>query len=164
MLDLSGLILFDCSQFISFDGNIEGKQNIVKQLFFDKGFEILINNEIELKKRNYFREEFLSNTIEMVDQEFFGEFNEWEEKTKVPSLVNNFIAAILDLAKVLGEKKLRLILVESVYEIKEKNDVLVRKIRDIQVEDFFVVSWWSDDYEGNKNYYIFDIELVDKEK
>lgn len=82
---------FDCTQFITFD-YIAPDFNVERFLerFKLLGFQLVIGSDIKQVKRGYFRQHTKQYFVELKDDNFMGEFEDWIEMEKPPERIENF--------------------------------------------------------------------------
>ncbi|OPX42548.1 hypothetical protein CLHUN_35150 [Ruminiclostridium hungatei] len=86
---------FDCTQFITFDSttaviDIERLLERFKLI----GFELVLDCNIRQVKKEYFKKYVKQHFIELKDDEFMGEFEDWEELDNPPRKIGDFIREI----------------------------------------------------------------------
>ncbi|PLR77519.1 hypothetical protein CU633_09980 [Bacillus sp. V3-13] len=113
-------VIFDCTQFLTF--NMKGKVDIenILQIFNKLDFSFQIG-DIEYKKRQYLKKWIKSTLVELKNDEFIGEFEEWKEKDNIPVPIIEFANCIQGIAEDERVDNLTLILVHYVYEQEENN-------------------------------------------
>lgn len=108
-------VLFDCTQFITFD--TEGDEASIRQVLSDfetLGFQVVGGEDIESRKLEYLTEYLSSTTVELFDQNFMGVLLEdWRDATEVPARVEHFAEVVAQLARSGAVWNLRLILVSD---------------------------------------------------
>lgn len=83
---------FDDTQFLTFDIRNASTDILIeiKKRFSSVGFKILIGEEIENVKKDYFRKYLRTIFIELEDKEFIGDIAHWEEKNLPTERVTEF--------------------------------------------------------------------------
>lgn len=151
------LILFDCSQFITFENkNRQVENNFLKKEFNQLKLNIIEQNKIKLKKINYITEYAYSNILELENKEFIGEFDDWNEKEKVPSFANVFSSIISEFIIINEVDEINVIFVDNAPENKLNNQIceINTNIKTFEI-DLFALSKNNFDCWGN--IYIFSI-------
>ncbi|SFT02396.1 hypothetical protein [Marininema halotolerans] len=67
-------IIFDCSQFVTFDTSNPKYEKKLRRDLSNLGFKAKRKKEIEVVKLNYGKEEWREFVLEMVDEEYLGNF------------------------------------------------------------------------------------------
>lgn len=149
-MSLLSIILFDCSQFITFNLIASSFDEKLLNDFFNQGFEILINDKIEQRKRTYLQEYLNSFTIEFIKKEFLGEFEEWKEKENTPEEVLKFSENIERLINSRYIKNLKIIIVEYADENRNNDFISLKQIAKEKIkEGLFCASKWCFEEWGN---------------
>lgn len=120
---MSQYVIFDCSQFVTF--NCEGKDSFerYKKDFEEIGFKVRGKDKIRYFGKSYFKNDISDDVVELFDQEYLGVFDDWED-------VNNPSEKIIKLINILENiiddrlfKEFKLILVSSCDVVEEDNEV-----------------------------------------
>ncbi|WP_139489506.1 hypothetical protein [Brevibacillus dissolubilis] len=108
-------VTFDCTQFLSFDVDGDFGISSLNGYFEGNGYDVLFEKSIEPVKLTHLRRMLQSITIELRNQEFMGEFDEWFEMENIPSKIVEFGDVIQELYKNEYIKNLTVILVRYAY-------------------------------------------------
>jgi len=143
---------FDASQFITFDISGPTKKFYAKFVekfiklgsgptkdfyakFIEKfrklGFEVIFEDEIRNIKKVYFRNYRRSVFIELFNQEFIGEFEEWDKKDDPSPLAKEFAASVKWLYEQKNIYNLKVIFTLFAEEGKTKDGVVKSDIDNI---------------------------------
>lgn len=153
-------ILFDCSQFITLisrtkEPNIEE----IKSIYSNKSFDVKVNTEINHQKLSYFSNEFLEVTIEIVDKEFLGNFEDWKVETDVPLRIREFAEATNEMVNLLDVNEYKIIFVEYASSTSSQDSIARRTLESEDlIEELFYASRYNFELFGNV--YIFTTEQV----
>lgn len=129
-------VLFDCTQFLTFEARETGDCLPFLLASFERNedFKILQNNEISEKKLSHLNG-FLNNyTVELVNQEFIGEFDEWFEFDEIPQPIKQFGQNIKELLERKLIEQLTIVLVRHAYDEKATDNIFVG---DFRVENIY---------------------------
>jgi hypothetical protein len=80
---------FDCSQLIAFNWNKSVPPSSIS-LFEEISFKVKCNDEIRRIKLDYFKIRNDEYCIDFIDENFVGEFEDWEEYEKPPKRILDF--------------------------------------------------------------------------
>lgn len=129
-------VLFDCTQFLSFEANECGDALSFLQPSFDKSndFKLLQEREISERKLSHLNEFLNRFTVELVNQEFIGEFDEWFEFNEIPQSIKQFGQNIKEIIEKKSIEQLTIILVRYAYDEKVADNIFVG---DYRVEDIY---------------------------
>lgn len=89
---------FDCTQFITF--NLEKDKNILDSVvdeFSKIGFHVIL--DIRDIKKVYFKEYLGEYFIELKDDNFMGEFEDWELENEPPKRIKDFMSVVKKIIK-----------------------------------------------------------------
>jgi hypothetical protein len=102
---------FDCTQFITFD-LISSEATVERLLepFKYLGFELVFDFNIRQVKRDYFKQYINQCFVELKDDNFMGEFEDWVEQDSPPRAVRKFIEEIEVLLEIHMVKNVRIML------------------------------------------------------
>ncbi|SDW57119.1 hypothetical protein SAMN05444487_104149 [Marininema mesophilum] len=123
-------VLFDCSQFVSFNTNdsnvVDDLKNDLKELSFEK---IKDEKEIDNVKMKYYQHEWRKYVLEMIDLEFLGylEADEWPKQNEVPIPIVGLITVLKKYVDMKLIRDLKIIFVG--YAPEKKNDKLIARVR-----------------------------------
>jgi hypothetical protein len=129
-------VLFDCTQFLTFkvSGSREGLTFLSALFEREEDFKIIEDEEISPKKLSHLNE-FLNNyTVELVNQEFIGEFDEWFEFDDIPQPIKQFGQNIKELLEGKLIEQLTIIMVRYAYDEKDTDNIFVG---DFRVENIY---------------------------
>lgn len=100
---------FDCTQFITFDLK-EHKQimNLLIHDFNQIEFDIIF--DIRNIKKIYFKQYLRKYFIELKDDDFMGEFEDWKLINKPPKRIRDFINVVKKIAQIKNIKNFTIIL------------------------------------------------------
>lgn len=129
-------VLFDCTQFLTLEASEsgDGLSFLLASLGRNEDFKILQDKEISEKKLSHLNE-FLNNfTVELVNQEFIGEFDEWFEFDEIPQPIKQFGQNIKELLERKLIEQLTIILVRYAYDEKAADNIFVG---DFRVENIY---------------------------
>ena len=135
---------FDCTQLISF--NLEEDReylNYIVNEFRKIGFEIIL--DIRNVKKVYFNKYIGDYLIELKDDNFMGEFEDWEFKNQPTQKIKDFISVI---NKVIQIKKIRdfTVMLTSFAEQGDSNNEVV-EIDSFSLQDaLFIMSRYNFDF------------------
>ncbi|SFT02487.1 hypothetical protein [Marininema halotolerans] len=127
---MSNDVLFDCSQFVSFNTDdscvVDDLKADLKKLEFEK---IKIKAEIDNVKLQYYQEEWLEYVFEMVDLEFLGylQSNEWPQQNEVPVPIEKLISVLKNYVDLKLIRDLKIMFVGCAPE--KKNEKWVSRVR-----------------------------------
>lgn len=141
---MSNITIFDCSQLLTFT---ERKMNDYEKVFESlqkEGYIVASKQQIEEEKLEYLRNYLGEKVIEIVDQEFQGEFEDWKEKENVPKKLNNLICKLKEVQAYFQDHKFKIIFVNNATEDKSEDIILEvhSTIKDLP-NDLFLMSWWN---------------------
>ncbi|WP_411704764.1 hypothetical protein [Edaphovirga cremea] len=86
---------FDCTQLISFKWEEKEKPSLNDvNLFESIGFDVLMDDSIRQVKKEYFKTYDCEYFIELFNQEFSGEFEDWLVYDAPPLLILQFVDAM----------------------------------------------------------------------
>ena len=114
---------FDCSQFVATRNPVsEVSEDIVNELTSHWGSDVLVGTNIPSIKRNYLRiiDNLSGLLFEFVDEEFQGEFENWEFISEIPDRVKIF-AECTDILKHYNYEVLSIYVVQT--PTKDKNRI-----------------------------------------
>lgn len=124
-----GYVSFDCTQFLIFTAIDESKKNEIENALRKFGFNLKKLNEMSKKKKDFINLHIEDNVfpLELKDENFIGEFDEWEfEKFNDPP---KKIHLFIDLLKDIHEKTTYLSLIFVVYFYEElENQIFSKEI------------------------------------
>lgn len=153
-------IPFDCSQFIMFESEAAIDICKIKLIYNEYGFIANTNELIDASKLPYLSEYRLQNIIEIVDEEFIGEFDEWEFIQKVPQKIEKFVKATQKLIEEYRIDNFKLLFVEHVKIPFIKNSILVKKTDKSKIlSDLYDISPYN--FESNGNFYVLETQKID---
>ncbi|OKQ00004.1 hypothetical protein [Paenibacillus sp. P46E] len=131
-------VIFDCTQFLSFDLDVEADVDVSSLIvsLFEKSnlFRVLSKSVISEHKLSHLAQFINTDTVEIQNQEFIGEFDEWFEMDEIPYPIQQFGQSIQELYKNKYIKKLTIILVRYAYSEKNTDTVF---IEDYQCENIY---------------------------
>ncbi|MDP4095827.1 hypothetical protein OIN60_03355 [Paenibacillus sp. P96] len=129
-------VLFDCTQFLSFEANECGDVLSFLLPSFGKSddFKLLQEREISGRKLSHLNEFLNKFTVELVNQEFIGEFDEWFEFNEIPQPIKQFGQNIKEFMEKKSIEQLAIILVRYAYDEKAADNIFVG---DYRVEDIY---------------------------
>jgi hypothetical protein len=125
--------IFDCSQFLTFPYDCVEQQISKEDLvgFKNIGFNIFLNEEIRDKKRSFLRPYMVKQTVELLNQEFVGIFEDWKEISDPPNELKLLKNEIIQLSKKNEISKLKLIIISCASD----DDVIIE--RSVHMNEFF---------------------------
>ncbi|PLR81434.1 hypothetical protein CVD25_20275 [Bacillus canaveralius] len=135
--------IFDCTQLITVDTQERNSIENIKRAFEQLGFIVNTHNQISNNKLNYFKG-YLNNTvIELVDKEFIGEFEDWNDVSNPPIKIKKLIEKLKDILKDKNIDYLKLIIVSSASENKKEDNILelVSSEQDLATNLFSMSGW-----------------------
>ncbi|MBW7476082.1 hypothetical protein K0T92_15150 [Paenibacillus oenotherae] len=119
-------VLYDCSQFISFDTDENTDMSYILTVFEEKNnYRVLPEDKIQSKKVSHLNGLLHSITFEILNQEFIGEFDEWFELEEIPSAIVEFGCNVQEFCRNKHVKNLTIILVRYAYSEKDDDIVFV---------------------------------------
>lgn len=142
---------FDCTQFITFDYEADSDINdVIHQIFSNSKFVVLSNQKIREVKKLYFKHYLMEYFFELMYDEFLGEFEDWEEESNPPTLIQEFVSVLEKLIK-LGLINFKIFLTKFAEEGKTENTVIAINDSDIMKGLF---------YMSNHNYEVWTDNLI----
>jgi hypothetical protein len=120
-------VIFDCTQLLTFNLNDEVDINLLLSDFKELNFKI--NTEVKQIKKTHLDKWVKSYFIELVNDEFIGEFEDWKEKDDIPESIITFGKLIVKLANNEIISGLSVILVHYANELVEKDKVFSQEIK-----------------------------------
>lgn len=137
-------VLFDCTQFVTFQTKEQTKIESLKGTFENLGFIVYKDTEIEGRKRAYFENHFKETIFELFSQEFLGEFEDWSEVSKPTLKLEEFIRIIEGIAKYKTVNDLKVMIVNCASENKEEDGILqLTSSADTTAKGLFSMSYWN---------------------
>ncbi|MGG4147627.1 hypothetical protein ABEW34_31425 [Paenibacillus algorifonticola] len=124
-------VLFDCTQFLTFEANECGDVLSLLLPLFEKSndFMVLQEREISERKISHLNEFLNRHTVELVNQEFIGEFDEWFEFDEIPQPIKQFGQNIKELIERKIIEQLTIILVRYAYGEESADNIFVGDYR-----------------------------------
>lgn len=145
---MSQNVIFDCTQFITF--NYEGKNSFerYKSDFESIGLEVRERNGVNYGGKSYFKEDINDIVIELFDQEFLGEFEDWKEINNPPEKIVKLIRILENIIDDRLFNEFKVILVSACDEVEEDNEVYrVNSSKENLKENLFLMSFYNfEDY------------------
>ena len=135
---------FDCTQFITF--NLEEDKNILDSVvdeFSKIGFDIIL--DIRDIKKAYFKEYLGEYFIELKDDNFMGEFEEWELENEPPSRIKDFMSVVKKIVQIKNIKSFTVMLTYFAEVGDSTNEVINVDSSNIQ-QGLFSMSRHNYDY------------------
>ncbi len=152
-------IPFDCSQFIMFDSELALDVCKIKLIYSENGFIVNVNECVGSSKLPYLSEHRLQNIVEIVDEEFVGEFNDWEFAQQVPQKIEKFVKSTQNLFDEYKIDKFKFMFVEHVRIPFTRNSIFVKKIDKSKIlEDLYGISPYT--CESTSNFYVLETENI----
>jgi len=138
-------IIFDCSQFLTFDLSTGPKLQREEILDFESiGFEVLLNDKIVKTKQDYLRPYLQTEIVELIDQEFQGIFEDWKEVNNPPDQLLDLITVIKNFWLSREVENLKLIIIGYASENIEKDHLIEKTVfSDKFFEGLFTISKWN---------------------
>jgi predicted NodU family carbamoyl transferase len=129
-------VLFDCTQFLTFEATESGDGLSFLLASFGKNedFKMLQDKEISERKLSHLNEFLNKYTVELVNQEFIGEFDEWFEMDEIPQPIKQFGQNIKELIERKLIEQLTIILVRYAYDERAADNIFVG---DFPVENIY---------------------------
>lgn len=120
-------VIFDCTQFLTFESNESGDvlSLILPLVESINDFRVLREGEVSERKMSHLNEFLNRGTIELVNQEFIGEFDEWFEFDEIPQPIKRFGQTIKELIERNFIEQLTIILVRYAYREKAADNIFV---------------------------------------
>ncbi|KYG60021.1 hypothetical protein [Planococcus maritimus] len=141
---MSNITIFDCSQLLTF---VEKEKNDYDKIFENlqkDGYIVSSKNQIEERKLEYLKDYLGEEVIEIVDQEFQGEFEDWKEKENMPQKLRNLIYKLEQLQVYFHNASFKLIVVSNATENKTEDIILeVNSTTEDLTNKLFLMSWWN---------------------
>lgn len=126
-------ILFDCTQFISFDFKPEIDINTMIKNFERIHFSTLVDSEIKKTKINLLKKYLHANTIELINDEFIADFQEWIDEEEIPHSIMKFSNLVKRVIENENIESLNIVLVRYFYETIEKNIFTVVDVSESEI-------------------------------
>lgn len=143
-------VLFDCTQFVTFQTKEHKKIESLKGNFENLGFMVYEDTEIQERKRAYFEDYFKGTVLELFDQEFLGDFEDWKEVSQPTIKLEGLIRIIEELAKDEAIKGLKVMIVNCASEDQEEDGILqLATSADTAANDLFSMSYWNFDVKSD---------------
>ena len=142
--------IFDCSQFISFDRDIP--YSISDFSGFEKlGFEVIMYPKIEQVKIDYIERHCMTQIVELFDQNFGGEFQDWQDNTPPHNSITNFVDEVERFSRNLGLSKITLVFIDCASEDRTEDRIVVKEVHFPHIYEGLVeISKWR----SNTNLYL----------
>jgi hypothetical protein len=134
--------IFDCSQFISFDRDIPYSTSDFAG--FEKlGFGIIMRPNIREAKLDYIERHCMSQIVELFDQNFGGEFEDWQDNTPPHDSITNFVDEVERFSRNLGLSKITLVFIACASEDREEDLNVVEELPFSKIyEGLLEISKW----------------------
>lgn len=132
---------FDDTQFLTFNlsKKDEGILNEIKDKFGSMGFEILMGEAIRDIKKEYFKEYMETYIIELKDELFIGDFEDWNEKNSPTDRIIEFSKNIKWLSSQKGVINLKVI-ITGFAEVGTTSKALIKVTRNDIVDGLYAMS------------------------
>lgn len=145
---------FDDTQFITLDIDSESKQEVIEQIreIFEKNnFSLFFEEQIKSVKLNYFRDYRQEYFIELKDELFIGEFEDWEKIGNVPDRIKKFEDQIKQLTDIREVSNIKII-ITAFAEMNSTSNTEIVVCRDDILKGLFSMS--------DKNYDVWTDNLI----
>ncbi|TVX93168.1 hypothetical protein [Paenibacillus agilis] len=135
--------VFDCTQFVTLDTHDDNSIENIKEAFKQLGFDLKFNEQISNNKLIYLKDHLKTTVIELVDKEFIGEFEDWEDVSSPPIKIIKFIKILKIILKDRNIGSLKLIIVNNASENKKEDNILelISSEEDLNTSLFSISSW-----------------------
>lgn len=151
-------VLFDCTQFLTFESSRVEAELFLTSFQKDEYFKMVRGKEISKKKLLHLSRFLNSHTVELVNQEFVGEFDEWFEFDKIPEKIRQFGQNIMRVMEWNSIEQLAIILVRYAYDEKNSDNIFTG---DVRLENIYDGLYRASCFGNSGNIVVIRIKVED---
>lgn len=146
---------FENSQFLSISvtSSVSLLQQALEEIFRDTNFNLQKKEEINHVKLMYFSDFLLDYFYELRDEDFMGEFDDWQDVKNPPAAIRQFVTCVSNILKIEGVNYVYVILTNYACEDITTNGILECKIEKAYKKLFSASIYWIQEkglcYEDN---------------